>query len=1286
MNTAEKVKFGNYLLHERIGAGGMAEIFLASDPSRNDPRRALVIKRILPQLSEDEQFVRMFVEEARLCVSLQHENIVQVYDLGEIDAQYFIAMEYVHGRDLLKTLAACARKRIAFPTDLALHIVMQVLLGLDYAHNALRPDGEPLGLIHRDVSPSNVLLGFDGRVKLGDFGIAKASTREKTAAGILKGKFGYMAPEQVAGRSIDHRADVFAVGIILYELLTGHRLFAGKNDLSVLERVRDAVIDPPIRQYRPDIAPELESLVMRALAKSPGQRFQSTRELYDALETYTERKGVAISAKRLARFLQDLFLNEATQDQFAAKPVKKHPSEPVRTMNERLPLEIVSRSTDPQISQEGFDDEESTSGADEADRAPPKTKSTGLEIVDVATDHDEAFEDIEETVGVGMTDPALAESLASEARAIRTSAKENNETELDLEERKGTSPTPYGGVAVAAIPDDEEHTGEIEDPGFAGHTERLPSAEELAFLDEAEFEEAKSVSASPFGQGGTRESYEAERVEQTAASFELPNFDDEESDRTQDGGEPSRRPMTKVLTTAADHQLGDSEDSTAAEIIETPRGPAPAGLERRSASRSVEPRTALSVVNPPAAPSSRGPLIGRRASSGVTSALSEVLEIEAELAEIRSTSQIEEPEPDEFTRHGDLAGLLAPALPFSGGEEETAGEDAASSPRFADKEDTADRTTGAQSEAPSVKQPGRLGDAGADDLFGALDNLHTGHLDIARESSFDPGEEASLEATGVGRAFARGPTQALSPEIVEASLKAPSVHLGPMPQAVEGDESGISVRFEFEPEEPTHSIDESGLLENMPSAAPPKTGVDVPPSSSLANEATAYGPVVRGGSLPDDTNEDSAAEIGAHEEEGTENSDDSVPGMQFHDDRTPLAERTHAPSGAARISIAPLGRENSLLSGTFDLPEFAPSGVSAPQDPMRPSSDPPPSIRVNGRASVSPGPAARHSRPPPDIEERMRAIVERGRAVKEIKRSDPPSSPREKTPNPVVETTKTNYQALSDPPPEIAAGPKPPIHQLPRSPSPPAMGTPSAVPYPQVTAPSRTWRMSIAASMVAALVTLLVLVVFLVKEGFPGRLFSSAEEAPQTPKQIAPVTPPAPPPINPTPPIEPPPEKAAAPEKEPPSSPKAVLSSAPIRELEVDPPPPKAPEPPPKEEPAPSPAAKTEAPKETPPKPHPKPAPRPEPRAKPKPAPKSAARPEPKPEPRAKGSAKTGLRAECKKPVDLVIRGVGDFKGVTRKIIPLSAGVVQISVLRDGRRKNYTMRIVEGELVDLTCD
>jgi hypothetical protein len=349
MREQGPTEFGDYVLRERIGAGGMAEIFLASQQGIEGFEKRLVIKRILPTLSDDEQFVRMFIEEAKLCVALRHRNIVQVYDLGEIEQQYFIAMEYVDGRDLLKTLAACGRKKIGFPTDIALFIVMEVLKGLEHAHRLKSSDGRPLGIIHRDVSPSNVLLSFDGEVKIGDFGIAKATTREKTATGILKGKFGYMAPEQVTGAPIDHRADIFAVGILLYELLTGHRLFAGKNDLAVLERVRDAVIEPPPRKYRPDLDARLEAIVHRALARRPDERFQSASELHDALYDYVFQARALVGAPQLSRFLRGLFPAEADEQVLRprARPVAEPrlpPSRALEAGTEEVVLEAAGAS------------------------------------------------------------------------------------------------------------------------------------------------------------------------------------------------------------------------------------------------------------------------------------------------------------------------------------------------------------------------------------------------------------------------------------------------------------------------------------------------------------------------------------------------------------------------------------------------------------------------------------------------------------------------------------------------------------------------------------------------------------------------------------------------------------------------------------------------------------------------------------------------------------------------------------------------------------------------------
>ncbi|MFO0729275.1 MAG: protein kinase [Myxococcota bacterium] len=500
---APKVQFGSYVLHDRIGAGGMAEIFLATAPTDQGVDKELVIKRILPSLSGDEQFVKMFVEEARLCVNLRHPNIVQVYDLGEVEAQFFIAMEYVHGRDLLKTLAACAKKRMGFPTDIALYIVMEVLKGLDYAHNLRGADGSPLGIIHRDVSPSNVLLSFDGKVKLGDFGIAKASTRERTATGILKGKFGYMAPEQVIGRPIDHRADVFAVGILLYELLTGHRLFAGRNDLAVLERVRDAVVDPPPRFYNPELSRDLEGIVLRALSRDANDRFQSTSELHEALYNYTFKRGVVVTSRTLSRFLHELFLTEETEEHYGATAAKEKarasmaaPEAPRRslpprpaTSRERPRLDLMTaegpletdeggtfgdESTD---SPEHFDDDPTTQHKSQAPEMLPfpgaERAKASFRIEDVEEGVDEEIEEgsgqtdiLDFPSGRPLLDPAepseeldRAASTApvpaarrvalepveerrpgSEVRALRKQKAENSETELNLEDQRPVEP------------------------------------------------------------------------------------------------------------------------------------------------------------------------------------------------------------------------------------------------------------------------------------------------------------------------------------------------------------------------------------------------------------------------------------------------------------------------------------------------------------------------------------------------------------------------------------------------------------------------------------------------------------------------------------------------------------------------------------------------------------------------------------------------------------------------------------------------------------------------------
>jgi TonB family protein len=276
---ADGVKFGQYLLTEKIATGGMAEVWKARMRGVEGFQKIVAIKKILPHLSDNQDFIEMFVDEAKLAAQLNHNNIIHIYDLGKIQTSYYIAMEYIDGYDLKAILRRGEERGNPMTVELALFIASKLASALDYAHRKKDFEEKEMGLVHRDVSPQNVLVSQEGDIKLCDFGIAKAASKAShTQAGALKGKLQYMSPEQAWGRSIDRRSDVFALATVLFEMLTNRKLFSGDNELSILEQVREARVQPP-SLYNDEVTPEIDKIVIKALQKDPANRYQTAGEL-----------------------------------------------------------------------------------------------------------------------------------------------------------------------------------------------------------------------------------------------------------------------------------------------------------------------------------------------------------------------------------------------------------------------------------------------------------------------------------------------------------------------------------------------------------------------------------------------------------------------------------------------------------------------------------------------------------------------------------------------------------------------------------------------------------------------------------------------------------------------------------------------------------------------------------------------------------------------------------------------------------------------------------------------
>jgi eukaryotic-like serine/threonine-protein kinase len=303
-------RFGKYVLLKRIATGGMAELFLARQTGAAGFEKLVVVKRILEHLSTDHDFVGMFLDEARLASSLTHPNIVQVHDLGQEAGAYFMAMDFVAGHDLYSVARKAALQSQPLPPEIAVRIMAGACAGLHYAHTKKDLKGQPLHIVHRDVSPANILVSYEGEVKVTDFGIAKADAQSvRTKTGVVKGKFSYMSPEQIKSLPLDGRSDVFALGITLHEVLTGRRLFRRDSELAVMHDILETAPPAP-SSLRPGLSPVLDAVCARALEKDVHQRYQSAQELQQDLEAFLAQSPQPAGAAQVADYMLRHFAEE----------------------------------------------------------------------------------------------------------------------------------------------------------------------------------------------------------------------------------------------------------------------------------------------------------------------------------------------------------------------------------------------------------------------------------------------------------------------------------------------------------------------------------------------------------------------------------------------------------------------------------------------------------------------------------------------------------------------------------------------------------------------------------------------------------------------------------------------------------------------------------------------------------------------------------------------------------------------------------------------------------------
>jgi len=346
-------RLGRYVVLKHLASGGMADVLLGRTEGIEGFERHVVLKRIKPEHAKDQRFIRMFLDEARVAANLHHQHVVQVHDIGESEGEYFIAMEYLHGEDVRTILSTASKMRQHVPLGCAMAVVSAAAAGLHYAHERRGPDKRPLGIVHRDISPSNILVGYDGSIKVVDFGIAKASARQETRSSTLKGKISYMSPEQCKGAEVDRRSDVYSLGVVLYELCTTTRLFRGESDYLVMDQiVNGRVTLPQVR--RPELPNELSAIIMRAIAPDPERRYFTADELRIALDQFAAKAALTTSTSAISTYMRKQFgerpepwldIEAQDFDSFEQVPAKTGSGRPSKSWTEMAAGDEFRRST-----------------------------------------------------------------------------------------------------------------------------------------------------------------------------------------------------------------------------------------------------------------------------------------------------------------------------------------------------------------------------------------------------------------------------------------------------------------------------------------------------------------------------------------------------------------------------------------------------------------------------------------------------------------------------------------------------------------------------------------------------------------------------------------------------------------------------------------------------------------------------------------------------------------------------------------------------------------------------